>query len=86
MNQAEPEAFLEANDILRADRIRPPQAFVEILTIPTAKLRSCVIYIIERPQRFDHTLYLSKFTDITSGVSWSVHISAERKACFVFTV
>lgn len=86
MNQAELKPFLETNDVLGADCISSPQAFIKVLTIPTAELGSRVIHIVDRSERLDHTFYLSKLADIASRVSWSVHISTERKPCFVFPV
>lgn len=48
MNQAESALFLQTNDILGADCIGSPHAFVEVLTIPTPELCSCVKHMVER--------------------------------------
>src|SRR5690349_8986280 len=79
MNQAKPQAFLQADDVLRADRVRLPQRFVKVFAIPTAKLCRAVIDIIERSTALEHTLQLSKLADVATRVERHFHIGAQAK-------
>jgi hypothetical protein len=46
-----PEAafFLETDHVLRADRVRSPQLFLEVFAVPSAELSRAVVNEVERP-------------------------------------
>src|SRR5690349_9861307 len=79
MDQSKLQAFLQADDVLRPDRVRLPQRFVKVLAIPTAKLRRAVIDVIERPAAFKNTLQLAKLAHVATRVKRHFDIGAQTK-------
>jgi len=83
VHQAEFQLFLEADHVLGADDVRPPQLFVEVFTVPAAEFRRRVIDTIERPKPLENPLDLAVLSQVAASVARMFFVGSQRESDFL---
>src|SRR5207302_1574062 len=77
------KTLLQADHVLRADRVRAPQRFVKIFAVPATEFCGAVIDVIEWATAFENALQLTKVADIATRVKRQFDVSTQTKADLV---
>ena len=83
MDETKLETLLEADDVLRAHRVRVPERFVEVFAIPAAELGGAVIDVVERATAFENALELAKLAHVATRVKRDFDIRAQAETYLV---
>jgi hypothetical protein len=84
--EAKLQPLLKSDNVLRADRIRTPQSFVEVFPIPATKFGGTVIDVIKWTTPFEYAFELPKFADVTTRIEWYFYVGTQAEADFVWLV
>src|SRR4051794_5224537 len=83
MNQTKLQTLLKTNHVLRADRIRAPEGFVEVFAVPATKFGGAVIDVIKWTTALEDAFELAKVADVATRVKRELDVGAQAEADLV---
>src|SRR5215213_6674847 len=83
MDEAKLQTFLEADGVLRADRVCLPERFVEVFAVPAAEFGGAVIDIVEWTTALEDALKLAKLAHVAARVKRDFDVRAQAEADLV---
>ena len=83
MYETKLQPLLKTDDVLRADRIRAPERFVEVLAIPATEFRRAVVNVIKWTTVFEDAFELAKLADVATCVKRELDVGAQAEADLV---